>query len=147
MIFQRCERSIYCIGTPNEIPKLRYIVSKIYCIPCRGLSLWSLLILFFLPSDNVQYDLQHRSLITFPKEENLGNKRKPLHQVYLPFVPTLLLIDSIRIDAWDIDIEHIDLIFCLSVSFRSVFLFIGIVAVWFLSIGIVSIWFFVDRYW
>ena len=28
-------------------------------------------------------------LIAFPKEENLGNKRKPMHQqVYLPSVPT-----------------------------------------------------------
>ena len=42
------------------------------------------LLLFLLPSDNVQYDLQHGSLITFPKEENLRNKRKPMHQVYLP---------------------------------------------------------------
>ena len=35
-----------------------------------------LLLLFLLPSDNVQHDLQHGSLITFPKEENLGNKKK-----------------------------------------------------------------------
>ena len=35
--------------------------------------------LFLLPSDNVQHDLQHGSLINFPKEENLGNKRKPMH--------------------------------------------------------------------
>ena len=36
------------------------------------------LLLFILVSDNVQHDLQHWSLITFPKwkEENLGNKRK-----------------------------------------------------------------------
>ena len=26
----------------------------------------------------MQHDLQHGSLITFPKEENLGNKRKPI---------------------------------------------------------------------
>ena len=39
-----------------------------------------LLLLFLLPSDNVQHDLQHGSLITFPKEENLGNKRKPMHR-------------------------------------------------------------------
>ena len=36
-------------------------------------------------SDNVQHDLQHGSLITFPKE-NLGNKRKLMHQVYLPIL-------------------------------------------------------------
>ena len=44
------------------------------------------LVLWFpLPSDNdVQHDLEHWSLITFPKKENLGNKkRKPMHQVYL----------------------------------------------------------------
>ena len=44
--------------------------------------------LFLLPSDNVQHDLQHGPLITFPKEEHLRNKRKPMHQVYLPSVPT-----------------------------------------------------------
>ena len=34
-------------------------------------------LLFLSPSDNVQHDLQQQwSLITFPKEENLGNKRK-----------------------------------------------------------------------
>ena len=37
-----------------------------------------------LPSDSVQHDLQHRSLIPTPREENLGNKRKPMHRVYLP---------------------------------------------------------------
>ena len=44
------------------------------------------LILFLLPSDNVQHDI----VIThnFLKEENLGNKREPTHQVYLPYVPT-----------------------------------------------------------
>ena len=52
-------------------------------IPMLKLSLFLL-----LPSDNVQHDLQHGSLITFPKEENLGNKRKPMHRVYLPSVPT-----------------------------------------------------------
>ena len=47
------------------------------------------ILLFLLPSDNVQHDIQHSSLITFPKEENLGSKRKPTHQVYLPSsVPT-----------------------------------------------------------
>ena len=30
-------------------------------------------LLFLLTSDNVQHDLQHGSLITFPKEENLAN--------------------------------------------------------------------------
>ena len=50
-----------------------------------------LLLLFLLPSDNVQHDLQHGSLITFPKEENLGNKRTPMHLVYLPSVPTFSL--------------------------------------------------------
>ena len=45
----------------------------------------SILLLFLLPSDKC---LQHGSLITFPKEENLGNTRKPIHQVYLPSVPT-----------------------------------------------------------
>ena len=49
------------------------------------------LLLFLLPSDNVQHDLQRGSLITFPKEENLGNNRKPMHQVYLPSVPTFTL--------------------------------------------------------
>ena len=42
---------------------------------------------FLLPSDYVQHDLQHGSFITFPKKENLRNKkRKPMHQVYLPSV-------------------------------------------------------------
>ena len=36
------------------------------------------ILLFLLPSDNVQHDLQHRSLLTFPKEENLGNKKETL---------------------------------------------------------------------
>ena len=37
----------------------------------------------------MQHGLQQGSLITFPKEEeNLGNNRKPMHQVYLPSVPT-----------------------------------------------------------
>ena len=51
--------------------------------------------LFLLPSDNVQHDLQHGSLITFPKEENLGNKKghpctKSLVSFYmrLPFEKT-----------------------------------------------------------
>ena len=44
-------------------------------------STYQLLLLFLLPSDNVQHDLQHGPLITFPKEEKLGNKRKPMHQV------------------------------------------------------------------
>ena len=50
------------------------------------------ILLFLLPStDNVQHDLQHGSLITFPKEENLGNKKKRMHQLYLPSVPTFSL--------------------------------------------------------
>ena len=40
-----------------------------------------ILLLFLLPTDNVQLDLQHGSLITFPKDENLGNKRKLMHIV------------------------------------------------------------------
>ena len=36
-------------------------------------------VLFLLPSDNVQHDLQQGSLIAFPKEENPGNKRKPIY--------------------------------------------------------------------
>ena len=46
------------------------------------------LLLFLLPSDNIQHDLQHGSLINPPKEQNLGNKRKSMHQAYLPSVPT-----------------------------------------------------------
>ena len=48
----------------------------------------SIILVFLLPSDNVQHDHQPGSLITFPKEENLGNKRKSMHQVSLPSVPT-----------------------------------------------------------
>ena len=55
-------------------------VDDSYQILVREL-LATFLILFLFPSDNVQHDLQHRSLITSPKEENLGNKRKPMHQV------------------------------------------------------------------
>ena len=46
--------------------------SKICQVPGNG----KCLLLFLLPSDNVQHDLQHGLLITFPKEENLGNKRE-----------------------------------------------------------------------
>ena len=35
--------------------------------------------------------------MTFPKEENLGNKRKPTHQVYLPAVPTFGLSTPIAV--------------------------------------------------
>ena len=58
----------------------------------------ALLFYYYSPchlSDNVQHDLQHGSLITFPKEENLGNKKKPMHQVYLPSVPTFPTINSV----------------------------------------------------
>ena len=47
------------------------------------------MLLSLLPSDNVQHDLQHGLLITFPKEENLGNKRKThAPNLPLPSVPT-----------------------------------------------------------
>ena len=41
-------------------------------------------ILLLLPSNNVQHDLQHSSPITFPKEENLGNKKGHPHAPSLP---------------------------------------------------------------
>ena len=50
-----------------------------YCFSCH-------------PTINVQPDLQRWSLITLPKEENLGNKRKPTHRVYLPSVSTFGLL-------------------------------------------------------
>ena len=49
-----------------------------------------ILLLFPLPSGNVQHDLQDWSLITFLKEEKLENKRKPMRIVefFFPNVPT-----------------------------------------------------------
>ena len=79
------------------LPGTRYTIKQIPCTAdcTAALSGTSypyllLLLLFILRSDNdVQHELQHWSLLTFPKEENLGNKRKPTHQVYLPSsVPT-----------------------------------------------------------
>ena len=76
---------------PTELPTP---INSLGCARFAWYSPWCLLlftqfiricsgILFLLPSDNVQHDLQHGSLITFPKEESLRNKRKPMHQVYL----------------------------------------------------------------
>ena len=62
--------------------------SKGITIPVRPDRTRLILLLFLLPSDDVQHDLQHGSLTTFPKEENLGNKRKPMHHVYSFSVPT-----------------------------------------------------------
>ena len=63
-----------------------YILLLLFLLPSDNVqhdlqhgSLITFLLLFILPSDNVQHDLQHGSLKTFPKEENLGNKRKPMH--------------------------------------------------------------------
>ena len=44
-------------------------------------------ICFLLPSDNMRHDLQNGSLIAFPKEENLVNKRKPMHQACYCIAP------------------------------------------------------------
>ena len=58
------------------------------CMDHSQLFFIAIIISLLLPSDNVQHHLQDGSLSTFPKEENLGNNRKPMHQVYLPSVPT-----------------------------------------------------------
>ena len=49
-----------------------------------------MLLLFLLPSDNVQHDLQLGITHTFPekRKKTSRNKRKPMHQAYLPPVPT-----------------------------------------------------------
>ena len=58
--------------------------SLICCAPAT--SYCSIIISLLAIRQCAQHDLQHGSLITFPKEENLGNKRKPMHRVYLPSV-------------------------------------------------------------
>ena len=42
------------------------------------------ILLFLLPSDNGQHDLQHGSLITFPKERRKPRKQKETHAPSLP---------------------------------------------------------------
>ena len=76
-------RPVVPLATLSAVSFLPF-VRQARCPSFRPLSL----LLFLLPSDNVQHDLQHGSLITFPKKENLGNRREPMHQVYLPSVPT-----------------------------------------------------------
>ena len=62
--------------------------SKLSCVTIISL------LLAIRQSMYVQHDLQHWSLSTFPKEENLRNKRKPTRQVYLPSAPTFGLSSS-----------------------------------------------------
>ena len=57
--------------------------SKLYFIPVRTVST---LFYYYYSSCHltmyiVQHDLQHGSLVTFPKEENLGNKRNSMHHM------------------------------------------------------------------
>ena len=61
-----------CLGCTTAVPLWRQSIQTLRRLPPKRDYC------FILPSDNVQHDLQHWPLTTFPKEETLGNRRKLL---------------------------------------------------------------------
>ena len=92
----RYQQGIHKVSTRYGVTKLRHRDTTLLRSSKQNrrnsMQCHAIILLFLLPSDNVQHDLQHRSLITFLKQENLGNKRKPIAPSLPPFCDNFRLV-------------------------------------------------------